>query len=136
MPFGIKSLRNGKTTNSCSWNASVLFSTLELEGATEVLTDVTEVTGVALDSEIFGSEEDLMETSPDLAEFKFHNRCKFCERRFDSSGEMGRHNGFKHTRDGGRRFLWMPLSWNLETLDPALLLSASFVTRDLILVVN
>ena len=31
---------------------------------------------------------------------KFHNRCKFCERRFDSSGEMGRHIGCKHTRDG------------------------------------
>ena len=31
---------------------------------------------------------------------KFHNRCKFCERRFDSSGEMGRHIGYKHTREG------------------------------------
>ena len=41
-----------------------------------------------------------MDASLDLAEFKFHNRCKFCERRFDSSGEMGRHIGCKHTRDG------------------------------------
>ena len=49
---------------------------------------------------ILGSEDDLMDASLDLAEFKFHNRCKFCERRFDSSGEMGRHIGCKHTRDG------------------------------------
>ena len=59
---------------------------------------------VQVSMDIFGSEDD----SLDLAEFKFHNRCKFCERRFDSSGEMGRHIGCKHklnihqevTRDG------------------------------------
>ena len=52
---------------------------------------------VQVSMDIFGYEDD----SLDLA-------CKFCERRFDSSGEMGRHIGCKHklnihqevTRDG------------------------------------
>ena len=55
---------------------------------------------VQVSIDIFGSEDDLMDASLDLAEFKFHNRCKFCERKFDSSGKMGRHIGCKHTRDG------------------------------------
>ena len=29
----------------------------------------------------------------------FHNKCKFCDKGFDSNGELGRHIRYKHTKE-------------------------------------
>ena len=60
--------------------------------------------------DIFGSPafEESLDLEPDTTANLESLECKFCERRFDSSGEMGRHIGCKHklnihqevTRDG------------------------------------
>ena len=53
---------------------------------------------VQVSMDIFGSPsfEESLDLEPDTTAKLESIECKFCERRFDSSGEMGRHIGCKH----------------------------------------